>query len=136
MAEIGDQHAEGGERPRSRGDDHLGDLQLRGERRGMHRAGAAVSDERVIAWIATLLDGDRPIAADMIALAIRMMPSAQASTVRPRRSREPLDRCAREVGIEAHRAAEKIRRIDPSGDDVGVGDRRLDATDRVRGGPG
>ena len=56
--EIGRDESERGKRTRRRRHDDFGDLQLGGEGGGVHRAGAAESDQRELARVVAALERD------------------------------------------------------------------------------
>ena len=69
----------------------------------------------------------------MLALAMRITPSAASSTVTPSASGDRRHRLPRQIDTDCDLAAEKVIRVDAAGDQVGVGDGRLGATLAVAG---
>ena len=75
------------------------------------------------------------IARSMLAFATRMMPSASSSTdSRSRRASDPAAR-PRSLDVEAHAAAEEVRRIEAAEQQVRVGDRDIACRRRSRRAP-
>jgi hypothetical protein len=137
-AQVGDEGAEGREVPRRQRHDHPRHLQLVGEQRRMHRAGAAVGDQREVARVVAARDRD------LLDRAHHARHRDPDNTVRDRvdvgqpgqvRAQAP-ERFERPPRVEVDLARKRHVGAGAAEDDVRVGDRRLDAPSPVARGAG
>ena len=136
VPEVRHEVADRAEQAGRRRDDHReGAHQLRDGVR-VERPGAAVGDEGEVARVVTALHRDEAQRAGHVLVHDRedpfrrLLDRGEADRVGDR-----LDGGPRRVGVEAHLAAEELRR-QVAEHDVRVGDGRLGAAPAVRGGPG
>ena len=136
VAHVRLEHAPGGERSRAPGHDHLADLELFRQPGGVHRPGAAEGNERVFARIDSLLDRDGAHGVRHLRVDDREHALGECDVVeahlRPDRVQGPL----RGLLVQRHASAEEVAGIEPTEEEVRVGDRRLRAPAPVAGGPG
>ena len=126
------------EEPRERGHEHGAAAEVLGEPGGVHRAGAAVGDQREVARVAALLGRDRPQRAHHPRVRDRVDPGGeprarQRRAARRARSSAP---AAGELGRDVDLAVRDGARRHQAEHDVGVGHGRLVAAAAVAGRPG
>ena len=104
---------------------------------GVHRAGAAEGDERVVARVDALLDGDRPHRVGHVRVDDREHPLGERGRrPSPSSPRPSASASLRRALVELHPAAEEVARVEPAEEEVRVGDGRLRAAAPVAGGAG
>ena len=131
VAEVAQEHAPGREVARRRRDDYPRNLQLAGKRHRVHRSAAPEGDDCELTRVAPAAETDTSLSRlIMLAFASRITPSAASSTVTSSASAMGA-RAARAVRCRRDPATEEVVGVDPAGNDVRVGHRRLGAAPAV-----
>ncbi len=136
VAQVGEQHAEGGEHARRKRHDHLAHADLARDLDRVQRAGAAIGEQHEIAGVEAALGGD---ALDRIGH--RGRGDAQDAFGGLHRSHAEriadlaLQRALGGRNVEPHLAAEETFGAEPAEHQIGVGHRRLGAAKPVAGRP-
>ena len=137
VAFVGEQHAERREMRGKQRHDHLRDVKLARDSADMKRPGPAGGDQREVARVVAL--GDRHFAHRERHLVDRDIDDGLRGRDGIELERVGdllLDAAQGALGIELHRAAEEIVRIDPAEHHIGVGNGRLGAAAAIADRPG
>src|ERR1700742_2985817 len=135
-AAIGGAEAEGGEDAAGAGADQAVDAELFGDRRGVHRAGAAEGEEGEAARGHPALERDDAERAHHLLVGDADDPGGGLERVESQFAGERADGTFRRLGVEGDAAREGRVGGEVAEQQVGVGDRRLGATAAVTGGAG
>ena len=131
-----EQQAERAEEPRERRHEHRPAAELLGEPRRVHRAGAAVGDQRELARVAALLGRDRAQRAGHARVRELVDARGRLEQRQPERPGDARDRLLGQLGRDRDLpVGDRARRHQPE-HDVRVGDRRVLAAAPVAGRPG
>ena len=136
LADLRLQHPPRRERAGEAGDEDLADLELLGEEDRVHRAGPAERDEREVARLDPLLDGQRAdrlrhLRVDDVAHALGQVRRRESELVA-----EVRERALRSIPVERHLPAREVGRVDAPEQQVRVRDRDPRAAAPVAGGAG
>ncbi len=134
--EIGDQQAERRQRAGVTGHQHLSDTELARHHRGVDAAAAAEGDQAEVARIDAALDGDELDRLGHLRDQDAKDPEGGLHLAETGAPAQRLQNGVRPPGIQRHRAAGEVVRVQVAEHDRGVGRRRLLAAAAVAGGAG
>ena len=129
------EEAEGGSRARPEGHEHAGHLEDASDLPGVHRSRAAEGIQRVGAQVLAALDAVNSCGRSHVLVDDPMYVPGGSRQVGAHGRPDPVrDRPPRRVHVEPHSAPQEEVRIEIAQHEIGIGDRRLAATQAVAGG--
>ena len=132
-AQIGHQHPPGGEDCRLRGDDDLVHPQLAHQRSGVHRASAAEGDEREVTRIVTAPHRDQLERVDHVGVGNADDSHGRLLEAHLEGIGDGLQGRFGLLDVQGNLAPQEVVRVNPAGQDVGVGHRGLVASPTIAG---